>query len=215
MAGGSIGVVFFQLGSLIGGGEFISQQRLNTYNIMIIRPLTIVDIPLYRELRLKALTRHPEAFGETVEHFKNSTVEQLSERLIALNKCGGFILGAFEDENSLVGLVALSREESEKMLHRGKLWGMYVDPVVRAKGVGRMLVSQLLELAKQSSGLEQIHLSVVLTNEAAIKLYRSTGFEVYGTDPHALKVGECFHDEYLMVRFLRASGGVVKYSEKA
>jgi ribosomal protein S18 acetylase RimI-like enzyme len=41
-------------------------------------------------------------------------------------------------------------------------------------------------------------LSVVVDNLAATNLYRSVGFDVYGKDPRALKVGGRDIDEYLM-----------------
>jgi|GEM_PF-3325863 len=50
---------------------------------------------------------------------------------------------------------------------------------------------------------DQIHLAVVTSNYSALGLYKSLGFEIYGEDPNALKVGEMRYDEYLMVRFLR------------
>ena len=65
-------------------------------------------------------------------------------------------------------------------------------------------MDELLRLAALQPGLEQVHLCVVTTNEAALKLYRSCGFVIYGQDPAALKIGDTRHDEFLMVRRLFA-----------
>ena len=54
-------------------------------------------------------------------------------------------------------------------------------------------------MANRLSGLEQLHLMVVTTNDAARSLYRSMGFEVYGTVLQAFKVDEQYWDEELMV----------------
>jgi len=45
----------------------------------------------------------------------------------------------------------------------------------------------------------QLHLTVVTTNLGAIKLYQKHGFKIYGTEPRALKIGDVFFDEHLMV----------------
>src|SRR5437016_8132229 len=58
----------------------------------------------------------------------------------------------------------------------------------------RSLVAALLERAKQDSSLEQILLAVATCQHAASELYRSFGFETYGTERNALKVGSTYID---------------------
>ncbi|WP_155774431.1 GNAT family N-acetyltransferase [Rhizobium etli] len=41
-------------------------------------------------------------------------------------------------------------------------------------------------------------LSVVSSNVAAIRLYRSMGFKEWAVEVEALKVGDIYHDEILM-----------------
>jgi L-amino acid N-acyltransferase YncA len=84
----------------------------------------------------------------------------------------------------------------------GFVLGMYVPPAMRGHGAGKALMQELIAQAKQLEGLEQLHLAVVTTNYAAYQLYLSLGFEVYGTMPHAMKMGEQYWDEYLMVLHL-------------
>jgi ribosomal protein S18 acetylase RimI-like enzyme len=172
----------------------------------IIRPVTEHDMPAFHALRLAGLLAHPEAFGETAEHFKTISTNQLTARLRASEARGGCILGAFSSDGALVGVVGLGRQEGEKMEHRAILWGMYVAPVARGKGVGKSLISACLERAAKVAGLEQVHLSVVTSNKAAVELYKTFGFQIYGTDPGVLKVGATLFDEYLMVRHLKDIG---------
>lgn len=51
--------------------------------------------------------------------------------------------------------------------------------------------------------ITQVELDVVKTNERALKMYKSFGFEIVGTIPNALRYsdGSCV-DEYNMIKFL-------------
>jgi RimJ/RimL family protein N-acetyltransferase len=57
------------------------------------------------------------------------------------------------------------------------------------------MLSRLLERVRHYSGLEQVSLSVSVPHEAARRLYSALGFEVYGYEKHALKVGDTYVDE--------------------
>jgi ribosomal protein S18 acetylase RimI-like enzyme len=91
------------------------------------------------------------------------------------------------------------RDTSDKGRHKGNIYGVYVSPEYRGKGLGRALLSRILEMARNDSSLEQILIAVATTQEAAKKLYGSLGFVTYGVEPRALKVGEQYIDEELMV----------------
>lgn len=69
----------------------------------------------------------------------------------------------------------------------------------RKHGVGRLLLSGVLRLARTLPGLEQIHLAVGTDQAAARGLYGSLGFESYGRDIHALKLGDSYVDEEMML----------------
>jgi ribosomal protein S18 acetylase RimI-like enzyme len=61
----------------------------------------------------------------------------------------------------------------------------------------------LLERASKIEGIEQIMLSVVTTQDAAVSLYRSLGFESFGCERGALKIGDRCLDEENMVLFVK------------
>jgi len=90
-----------------------------------------------------------------------------------------------------------------KERHKGHIYGVYVTSAHRRKGVGQALLVALLERAKRDSSLEQIRLAVASGQSAAKQLYARFGFETYGTEPHALKVGSGYVDEDHMVLRLR------------
>ncbi len=57
---------------------------------------------------------------------------------------------------------------------------VYVDPVYQKRGVGRILLRQLIEAARDS-GCRTIVASVAADNRAGLRLHQSLGFEVVGT----------------------------------
>jgi L-amino acid N-acyltransferase len=57
---------------------------------------------------------------------------------------------------------------------------VYVDPLYQKRGVGRELLSQLIDAAR-SSGCHTIVASVAADNAAGLRLHQSLGFEVVGT----------------------------------
>lgn len=156
----------------------------------------------YRKLRLRGLRENPEAFGETADHFESVTDQALQSRIDVQRKMGGFILCANSDHVAL-GTVGFSRNESEKTAHRAILWGMYVVPEARGRGIGKRLIDELIKRAEQTVDLEHICLAVVTSNKPACRLYENAGFKTYGTEPRALKVGAHYYDEYLMVRHVK------------
>lgn len=162
--------------------------------MMEIRQLSAEDAALYKVLRLEALRKHPEAFGSDYEAEKDRPVEQYATRLES-EQASTF--GAFH-EGELVGVVTIVCLEPVKVRHRANLFAMYVTPRVRKQQIGRRLVQEALQILKEHPLIEQVHLSVVQTNEAAKALYQSLGFESYAIEPRALKIGDTYHDEELM-----------------
>lgn len=108
------------------------------------------------------------------------------------------MLGAFAD-SQLVGIASLLRNQGAKSRHKGLIVGVYVKEGWRAKGVGRALLTKLLDIARSQPGLERVTLTVGTSQAAAKRLYLSLGFEVYGLERRALKVGENYFDQELMV----------------
>jgi len=168
---------------------------------MEIRPLEEKDAATYWNLRLESLQKEPSAFGKAAEEHQATSVEVTASRF--LNRSDdNFTLGAFEGDQ-LIGMATFIRETGLKERHKGRIYGMYVTASQRGRGVGSALMGALLKKAQPNPELEQILLAVGAGQKAAIQLYRRFGFEVFGTEPRALKVGSEYVDEQHMLLMLR------------
>jgi len=159
------------------------------------------DAEVFRNLRLRALREHPEAFLASFEEERMKPVEQVAEKL-RISTSENFDLGAFV-EGQLVGIAHFARQEGVKVKHRAYIEAMYVVPERRGLGIGRALLEQLIAHARTLTGLEELGLWVIIGNERAQTLYEAVGFQTFCIEPRSIKVGERYYDGAGMLLRLR------------
>ena len=156
---------------------------------MDIRQLGEDDAAGYRELRLRGLREHPEAFTSSYEEERDKPLEWTVSRVKA-----DVVLGAHIDRR-LVGVLGMSVEPRGKIRHKGHVFGMYVAPEHAGRGVGRALVAECIARARLIPGLELLQLTVTEGNVRAKSLYEKAGFRAFGLERNALKLGGRYFDK--------------------
>jgi len=162
---------------------------------MKIRQLSEADATIYRELRLLGLKESPAAFGASYAEVAARPLDVFRKRL---GDEQNHTFGAFDDEGRLAGVTMLRWERREKTGHKGTIYAVYVRPEYRGQGAGRALMEAALARAREL-GLRQVNLGVSVASKAAIALYEACGFEEFGREKHAFKVGTEFYDAIYMV----------------
>lgn len=174
---------------------------------MLIRRLVSRDTAAFRALRLEALLRHPEAFGDSHAEAAArapSTFESLITQAPPAAILGAFDGGVGPDAEVLRGMVGLAVPGHAKQHHKGLIWGVYVEPAARGRGIGLALLSATLQAAR-TNGLERLNLSVAADSAAAMAVYAAMGFRPYGRERQALRLGPGhYQDEVLLALDLQA-----------
>jgi len=161
---------------------------------MDVRRLTESDAAEYRELRLRALREHPDAFTSSFEEDQLKPIDWARQRLGHRPEAPhDFVLGAFSG-GILVGILGLSVEPRKKVRHIGDVFGMYVAPEHAGRGAGKLLLHSCIARAREA-GLEQLRLTVTDGNARARSLYERAGFRLFGLERNAVKLDGRYHDK--------------------
>lgn len=142
---------------------------------MIARLATLLDLELYKRLRLEALRTDPDAFGSNYERelgFDDST--WLSRMSGFDGRQGAVFIDEVDGEATGIVGIACSERAADT-----QLWGLWVAPEFRRRGGAQRLVESAIEWSRQH-GAKTVTLWVVRMNTPAIALYERNGFSADG-----------------------------------
>lgn len=125
------------------------------------------------------LTYGPEGISASVEQEKEfiSSLTDSERRILLVAKYGA----------EVIGVADFSSVEHPRIGHRGSM-GISVRKDMWGKGVGSMLMKNIIDFAKNVAKVDIIALQVRSDNERAIHLYEKFGFEKFGTFKGYLKI---------------------------
>lgn len=163
-----------------------------------VRVLGPDDAGVFLALRRQALLDAPLAFQASPEDDRASSVEAVREQLAGEI----VVVGAFEAA-TLVGSIGLHRDRHRKSAHKVHVWGTYVQPAHRRRGIGALLLDVALAHARTLPDASWAYLAVSEAVPAARALYERAGFHVWGTEPAALRYEGRAYVEHHMALQLR------------
>lgn len=155
------------------------------------------DFDRYSDLRLEGLIECPAAFTTDADSWERSPRSVLEAHL-SPERAHSPILGAWLGDEELIGLLGMNREQRRSVSHKAGLWGFYVAPHYRRRGVGRRLLTEMIGVATLA-GIRQLRAVVPTSSAEALSLLEDLGFERYGFERDGRLVDGVFHDQAYLV----------------
>jgi GNAT superfamily N-acetyltransferase len=145
-----------------------------------IRTLRSDEWRLWRSLRLRAVEDSPQSFRGTLAEESAEADHRWKEMVERTAGDPQGLLLVVEADSDPMGMLFGRRDESSALLEVGAMW---VDPEVRRNGIGRRLVNEAFDWARQAGG-GRAELWVTQGNDAAERLFAGAGFNATGeTEP--------------------------------
>ena len=157
------------------------------------RQSLIIELPPERwreakRLRLEALRTEPTAFASSYADENAFGDEVWIGRLSTAFKRDGNMTFFAEVDGALVGMAGATWSSKAKLRHVAEVYGVYVSPGRRGRGIASALLTKLLAELESLGQIEKVKLTVNSESEAAVRLYEKLGFETVGVARDELKV---------------------------
>ncbi len=163
-----------------------AERRHLSAEPMHVSTLTAADVLAYRALMLEAYEQAPDAFTTTAAEREAEPESWWVKRIGSADDLATSF-GAWKDDGSLIGTVALQYAAKPKTRHSALVLGMYVQPQERGKAVGLALLKAAIAAASARPEILSLNLTLTEGNTPALRLYRSVGFVEWGTQPQAIR----------------------------
>jgi ribosomal protein S18 acetylase RimI-like enzyme len=152
-----------------------------------IRPITEDDWELLRDLRVEMLRDTPKAFLERLDTALRRTDREWRRRTARDAADRGSRRFVVEADGRLVGVMGVYRDAAG----RATVFGVYVTPAWRSRGVAEELLAVVEAEAVETFGADALYLLVHEDNPRARAFYRRQGFVETGrTLPYELDPSE-------------------------
>ncbi|TXT59318.1 MAG: hypothetical protein BAJALOKI3v1_1090009 [Promethearchaeota archaeon] len=106
-----------------------------------------------------------------------------------------------ERPNHILGQCEISNVDWDAASHVGSL-GIIVRKNYRDEGIGRILIDVAIRESKKLNEKQKIILSCFSSNERALHLYKSMGFQKIGIRKQQFLIEDQYYDEVLMELFI-------------
>ena len=140
-----------------------------------LRAATSEDVASLRELE-QSVVQAERPFDNTI-HPTDATYYKI-DKLIAENVSHLLVVEDRQSKRVLASGYVQVRTSKEYKIHalHGYLGFMFVDPILRGKGVNQVVVSALMEWAAEQHNVTHFYLDVYSLNHSAVRAYQKAGF---------------------------------------
>lgn len=160
------------------------------------------DLNEIKGLMLQALQTDPKAFSSDYSDYANNSNEWWNNYLFGyLYKHNAKMLIA-QNDNKLVGMIGVLYDKKKRRKHVASIVWFFVESNFRKEGIGKRLLTSMIEDIKMVPYIKKINLLVNAPQEKAISIYKSFGFKISGTLRQELLINDEFIDEHIMELFI-------------
>nr|TXF81696.1 GNAT family N-acetyltransferase [Alkalicoccus halolimnae] len=138
----------------------------------------------------------PDEFHTTYEEEREQLEQSLKEE--------AYLCLLAEYKGEMIGLLDFQNGNRRRTRHHGT-FGMSVGKEFRNKGVGRALLTSLLQWVDEHPFIEKVSLEVFEENESAVALYEKFHFQTEGRHLKAVKTEENIYHHLLTMAYFKRS----------
>jgi len=137
-----------------------------------IRKLEAKDWRVFSEIRLRALQTDPTVFGS---NYELESKFEAAEWKTKLSNPDSAVFAVFDGERP-IGMTGVGVDRNDPSRRTALLWGSWLEPDARGKGISTLLYEARIEWARQQPGVERIIVSHRDSNLASKFANQKFGF---------------------------------------
>lgn len=130
------------------------------------------------------------------------TIAKQREQIKKFTNGPGHLFLIAEAGKKIIGYLTFNNWGLKRTKHNGYL-GLFLKKKFRDKGIGRMLMKELINWGQLNPQIEKLSLAVFSTNPRAITLYKNLGFSIEGRCTADMKINGEYVDSILMYKFVK------------
>ncbi|WP_243291772.1 GNAT family N-acetyltransferase [Bacillus sp. FJAT-47783] len=163
---------------------------IQDYKAMI-RTVRIEDAEAVLDIQREVI-KEKDYFIAVSEEF-NKTVKEQQEWIKKIIEHDRETMYVAEMNGKVVGWIVFRSQERKRMHHTGSI-AIMLQKDYRNRGIGKLLIEEILSWAAQHPVIEKVSLGTFSSNTRAIELYNKLGFVEEGRKVKEFKINE---DEYV------------------
>jgi len=157
----------------------------------MIRTARIEDAKALLDIQREVINEKDYFIAVPEEFIK--TVEEHQEWIKKITEHERETMFVAEMNGKVVGWIVFKSQERKRMHHTGSI-AIMLQKDYRNKGIGKLLIKEILSWASQHPVIEKVSLGTFSTNSRAIELYNKLGFVEEGRKVKEFKFSD---DEYV------------------